>query len=131
MSLNIDIRFGMNDRIVPYMNGKEITMEDSPFVVFLATAGMCSAVFVKAFAQQRGLDHNDIVITQKMDYNQFTNHISAIDIHLELPENFPAKYNNAIKKVVNQCPVKQHLIDVPTFDVITNFDSTEEKKIAV
>jgi ribosomal protein S12 methylthiotransferase accessory factor len=129
MSLNIDIRFGNNDRIVPYMNGNEITMEDSPFVVFLATAGMCSAVFVKAFAQQRGISFHDIVITQKMDYNQFTNHVSAIDIHLEFPDSFPSKYNNAIKNVVNQCPVKKHLLDVPTFEVITNLDSRE--KIAV
>lgn len=122
MELTIDIRFGINDRIIPYMNGNEITMNDSPFVVFLATAGMCSAVFVKAFGEQRGLSYKDIVITQKMDYDQFTNQISTIKIHLELPNAFPEKYRNAIKKVVDQCPVKQHLIKAPSFNVITNLD---------
>ena len=126
MELTIDIRFGMNDRIIPYMNGNEITMNDSPFVVFLATAGMCSAVFVKAFGEQRGVDYNDIIITQKMDYDQFTNQVSRIDILLDLPESFPVKYRNAIKKVVDQCPVKQHLVNVPSFNVITNLDEKIE-----
>ena len=77
---------------------------------------------VKAFGEQRGVDFNDIIITQKMDYDQFTNQVSSIDIHLDLPESFPAKYRNAIKKVVDQCPVKQHLVNVPSFNVITNLD---------
>ena len=32
------------------------------------------------------------------------------------------KYNEAIKRVVDQCPVKQHLLNPPTFNVITNMD---------
>ncbi|MDC9722180.1 MAG: OsmC family protein [Urechidicola sp.] len=122
MKLNIDIKFDNNGRIVPFMNGREITMIDSPFVVFLATAGMCSAVFVKAFIQQRGLSLDGLVITQIMDYDQRTNHVSEILIDLKLPAGFPEKYTNAIKKVVNQCPVKQHLLNPPTFEVVTNLD---------
>ena len=123
MSLNIDIKFSDDEHIVPYMNGGEITMNESPFVVFLATAGMCSAVFVRAFAQQRGINHRDIVITQVMDYDQTTNHVNSIVIDLKMPEGFPEKYVSAIKKVVNQCPVKKHLLDAPSFEVVTNLDA--------
>ncbi len=122
MKLNIDIQFDNNGRIVPFMNGREVTMTDSPFVVFLATAGMCSAVFVKAFIEQRGLSSEGLVITQVMEYDQRTNHVSEILIDLKLPANFPEKYTSAIKKVVNQCPVKQHLLNPPTFEVVTNLD---------
>lgn len=122
MKLNIDIKFDNNGRIVPFMNGREITMIDSPFVVFLTTAGMCSAVFVKAFIEQRGLSLDGLVITQVMDYDQRTNHVSEILIDLKLPAGFPEKYTSAIKKVVNQCPVKQHLLYPPTFEVVTNYD---------
>lgn len=123
MKLNIDIKFDNNGRIVPFMNGREITMTDSPFVVFLATAGMCSAVFVKAFIEQRDLSLEGLVITQVMEYDQRTNHVSEILIDLKMPIDFPEKYTSAIKKVVNQCPVKQHLLNPPTFEVVTNLDT--------
>ena len=125
MKLNIDIEFDNNGRIVPFMNGREVTMNDSPFIVFLATAGMCSAVFVRAFIEQRNLSLKDLVITQVMEYDQRTNHISEILIDLKMPADFPEKYTSAVKKVVNQCPVKQHLLNPPTFEVVTNLDKVD------
>ena len=52
--MNIEIKFE-NGRIVPYLGQQEITMNVSPFLIFLATAGMCSAVYVQAFMSQRGM----------------------------------------------------------------------------
>jgi ribosomal protein S12 methylthiotransferase accessory factor len=124
--MEIEIKFDESGRIVPYMNGGEITMNVSPFLIFLATAGMCSAVFVQAFMNQRGLSTDDVKIIQKMNYDYATNQVLDIDIHVDLPEGFPEKYNSAIKRVVDQCPVKQHLLAPPSFNVITNID----KKVA-
>ena len=64
--MEIEIKFDQSGRIVPYMNGGEITMNVSPFLIFLATAGMCSAVFVQAFLNQRGMSTDDVKIIQKM-----------------------------------------------------------------
>jgi putative redox protein len=126
--MNIEIKFE-NGRIVPYLGQQEITMEVSPFLIFLATAGMCSAVFVQAFMSQRGMSLAGVKIIQKMNYNQFTNQVSDIDIHIDLPAGFPEKYKSAIVNVVNQCPVKQHLLQPPTFNVIPKM-SNEESKVA-
>ena len=123
--MNIDIKFE-GERIVPYMHGQEITMDVSPFIIFLATAGMCSAVFVQAFLHQRGMTTDGVKITQKMNYNPMTNHVGDIDIEIDLPENFPEKYQKAIVNVVNQCPVKQHLINPPSFNVIPHLANTNE-----
>jgi len=120
--MKIEIKFDASGRIIPFMNGQEITMEVSPFLIFLATAGMCSAVFVQAFMNQRGLSTDDVKIVQDMHYDYHTNQVKDINIHVDLPEGFPAKYNEAIKRVVDQCPVKQHLLNPPTFNVITNMD---------
>lgn len=125
--MEIEIKYDQRGRIVPYMNGSEITMEVSPFLIFLATAGMCSAVFVQAFMNQRGISTDDVKIIQRMNYDYATNQVKDMDIHVDLPESFPEKYNSAIKRVVDQCPVKQHLLAPPTFNVITNID----KKVAV
>ena len=122
--MTIDIKFE-GYRIVPYLNGQELTMNVSPFLLFLASAGMCSAVFVQAFISRRGISTDGVIITQKMDYNPVTNHVGKIDIHIQLPEGFPEKYEGAIVNVVNQCPVKQHLIDPPTFNVIPHLSTNE------
>ncbi|WP_456461611.1 OsmC family protein [Lutibacter sp.] len=121
--MDLKIKFDKNGRIVPFINGTEITMNESPFLIFLATAGMCSAVYVKAFMQQRGLPIDEVEITQRMNYNQMTNMVKDIDIIVDLPASFPEKYKNTIKNVVAQCPVKRHLAEPPTFNVTTNLSS--------
>ncbi|MBK5210232.1 MAG: OsmC family protein [Flavobacteriaceae bacterium] len=118
--MEIQIKFDENGGIVPFMNGAKITMNESPFLIFLATAGMCSAVFVRSFMQQRGLPIDEVGITQKMNYNRMTNMVSDIDMVVDLPANFPEKYVGAIKNVIAQCPVKRHLAQPPTFNVIAN-----------
>ena len=123
--MEIEIKF-QQGRIIPYMGNQEITMDVSPFLIFLATAGMCSAVFVQAFMNQRGISSEGVKITQKMNYNQFTNKVSDIDIHIALPSDFPEKYKSAIVNVVNQCPVKQHLLEPPTFNVIPSIAEQQE-----
>jgi ribosomal protein S12 methylthiotransferase accessory factor len=79
---------------------------------------------------QRGLSTDGIKIIQKMNYNRMTNHVGDIDIHIDLPEGFPEKYQKAIVNVVNQCPVKQHLISPPTFNVIPHLAGSEQEKVA-
>ncbi|MCK5781004.1 MAG: OsmC family protein [Flavobacteriales bacterium] len=123
--MDIEIKFDKLGKIVPFIGGREITMNESPFLIFLATAGMCSAVYVQAFMQQRGMSTDDVKIIQKMDYNQMTNMVGKIDIVVDLPESFPAKYNKAIKNVIAQCPVKRHLAEAPSFNVITNYDDVK------
>jgi putative redox protein len=122
--MNIEIKFEQG-RIVPYLGQQEITMNVSPFLIFLATAGMCSAVFVQAFMSQRGMSLDGVKIVQKMNYDQFNNQVNDIDIHIDLPASFPEKYKAAIINVVNQCPVKQHLLQPPTFNVVPNIIKEE------
>ena len=122
--MNIEIKFE-NGRIVPYLGQQEITMNVSPFLIFLATAGMCSAVYVQAFMSQRGMSLDGVKIIQKMNYDQFSNQVKDIDIHIDLPASFPEKYKAAIINVVNQCPVKQHLLEPPTFNVVPNIVKEE------
>jgi ribosomal protein S12 methylthiotransferase accessory factor len=124
--MEIQIKFDANGRIVPFMKGNEITMNESPFLIFLATAGMCSAVFVRSFMQQRGLPFQEVGITQKMSYDRTTNMVGDIDMVVDLPPNFPEKYVSAIKNVIAQCPVKRHLAEPPTFNVIANLSAVSE-----
>jgi len=124
--MNIDIEFDSSGKIIPSYKSKEITMEDSPYMIFLATTGMCSAVYVRAFFNQRGMSLENVSLTQMINYDQTTNMVSQMEVKVNLPEDFPLKYNKAIKAVVDQCPVKKHLVSPPSILVTTNLDSKVE-----
>lgn len=120
--MNLDIKFNETGKIIPSYKGKEITMEESPYMIFLATVGMCSAVYVRAFLTQRNMSLEAVTLTQKINYNQLTNMVDTMNVEVNLPQDFPVKYNKAIKAVVDQCPVKKHLVTPPSIMVTTNFD---------
>jgi len=120
--MNIDIRFNETGKIIPSYNGKEITMDESPYMIYLATTGMCSAVYVRAFLTQRGMSLEDVTLTQKITYNRMTNMVENMEVKVDLPDTFPTKYNKAIKATVDQCPVKKHMVTPPTVLVSTNID---------
>jgi len=112
--------FDKQGNTVPYIDGKQITMNESPFLIFLASIGMCSAVYMRSFLAQRSIPFNEVVINQKMEYDQSAGMVKSIEIELDLPSQFPEKYKGAIKKVVDQCLVKRHLIDTPELNVTAN-----------
>ena len=120
--MNIDITFNKTGKIIPSYNGKEITMEDSPYMIYLATTGMCSAVYVRAFMTQRGMSLENVSLVQSIKYNRMTNMVEEMEVKVELSEDFPTKYNKAIKAVVDQCPVKKHMVAPPAVSVTTNLD---------
>ena len=120
--MNIDIRFNKTGKIIPSFNGKEITMDESPYMIYLATTGMCSAVYVRAFLTQRGMSLESVSLTQVITYNRVTNMVERMNVKVDLPETFPTKYNKAIKAVVDQCPVKKHMVSPPEVLVSTNLD---------
>lgn len=118
--MNISIQFNTEGKIIASYKGKEITMEDSPYMIYLATVGMCSAVYVRAFFNQRNFDLSQVSLDQQISYNDETKMVENIEIHVNLPADFPAKYQNAIKAVVDQCPVKKHFVNPPAVGVSAN-----------
>lgn len=120
--MQIDIKFDNNGNIIPFLGDKKITMEESPFLIFLASIGMCSAVFVRSFLKQRDMSLKGVSIVQTVSYNETTKMAKLITILAVLPESFPAKYKNAIKKAIAQCTVKKHLASPPTFEIQTSLD---------
>jgi len=117
--------FDEQGNTVPYLNGKKITMNESPFLIFLASIGMCSGVYVRSFLSQREIPFGDVAINQHMNYDQSTGMVKTINIVVDLSDGFPEKYKGAIKKVVDQCLVKRHLIDAPELSVTTNIRTAQ------
>lgn len=120
--MKINIRYDKDNNIIASYKGKDISMTDSPYMIYLATVGMCSAVYVRAFYQQREFSLEGVTLDQDIQYNAATNMVEHVDVKVNVHPDFPSKYQRAIKTVVDQCPVKKHFVAPPTVGVKTNLE---------
>lgn len=95
--------------------------EDSaptPFAVFLASIGTCAGIYVLGFCRSRNLPTEGIRIVEKINYAQ-TGMAEHIDLEIQVPPEFPAKYYEALIRSADQCKVKQTITNPPQFSVYT------------
>jgi ribosomal protein S12 methylthiotransferase accessory factor len=128
--MEMEIYFNGNKKINANLNGNVIRTDQpiqgggegtapAPFDLFLASIGTCAGIYVKGFCDQRGISSDNIKIIQKMNFNPSSRLIDKIDLEIQLPEDFPDKYKEAVIKSANLCAVKRHMQEPPAFDVYT------------
>ena len=81
----------------------------APFNLFLASLGTCAGIFIKNFCDQRGIDASEITLDQKVNFHPIKRMIDRIIMKINVPADFPEKYDNALIKSAEQCAVKRHL----------------------
>ncbi len=91
----------------------------APFALFLASIGTCAGIYVLGFCRQRGLPTDGIQIVQRMDADPATGMTMKIELDIQVPPDFPAKYYEALVRAASQCAVKRHLEAPPRFEVRT------------
>jgi ribosomal protein S12 methylthiotransferase accessory factor len=89
----------------------------SPFDLFLSSIGTCTGYYVKSFCEQRNIPTDNIRIIQTMELNSDTHLVKDINIDIQLPPEFPAKYKNAVITSANLCTVKRHLMHPPNLRI--------------
>ncbi len=89
----------------------------SPFDLFLASIATCVGFYVLFFCQKRGISTEKASLIMKIKRNPETKMIERISLEIQLPQEFPEKYKNAVIKAVNGCTVKEHILDPPAFVV--------------
>lgn len=88
----------------------------SPFELFLASIGTCAGIFVQGFCAKRGIATEGIRIQEHVEFDE-RGVLKRVDLHVELPPEFPERYREAIVQVVEQCSVKRAIAAQPTFAV--------------
>jgi len=91
----------------------------TPFAVFLSSIGTCAGIYVLGFCKQRGLPTDGIRIVQRVFTNPATGMVGKVELEIQVPPDFPAKYHEALIRSADQCAVKKHLENPPVFDVHT------------
>jgi putative redox protein len=92
----------------------------TPFDLFLSSIGTCAGIFVLSFMQERNIPTDNTRIILKTERDPQTHMIGKIDIDINLPEDFPDKYRNAVRSAAELCSVKKHLVRPPAFDIKVN-----------
>jgi len=136
--MNMEIYFDGNKKVNARFNGQDIKTDQpvqgggegsapAPFDLFLASIGTCAGIYVKGFCDQRGIPSDDIKIIQKMNFNPMTRLIDKIDLEIQVPDDFPEKYKDAVINAANLCAVKRHMLQPPAFDVYTQTVSADAR----
>ena len=102
----------------------EITGGDNtaptPFDLFIASIGTCVGIFTLSFCRQRSIETKDIKINLDIEKNE-NKMIRNINIKIFLPKYFPEKYRTTIINVAEQCSVKKHLDNPPSFNITSEY----------
>jgi ribosomal protein S12 methylthiotransferase accessory factor len=91
----------------------------TPFATFLASLATCAGIYVLGFCRQRGLSTGGIRIIQRTHTNHATGMVEAVDLEIQVPEDFPEKYRPALVRAAETCAVKRHIEKPPTFHIST------------
>jgi len=85
----------------------------SPFDLFLASIGTCMGYYALRFCQERSLATEGLGLTLEPVRDPERKRIATLKVALQLPAGFPAKYESAIERAVDQCAVKKQILDPP------------------
>ena len=91
-----------------------------PFDLFLASIGTCAGIYVLNFCQARGIATEGAGLDLTPERDPETGLINKITLEIVLPEGFPEKFEEAIKRAVELCTVKKHLHKPPVFEIRTS-----------
>ncbi|MGB3561448.1 MAG: OsmC family protein [Thermoanaerobaculia bacterium] len=89
----------------------------APFDLFVASIGTCAGLYVLQFCQKRGIDTSQLGVSLETTKDPESHRISTMRIDVRLPAGFPEKYIPAVRRAVDQCTVKRHILEPPEFVV--------------
>ena len=92
----------------------------APFDLFLASIAACAGFYVLTFCQKRGIPTEQASVLMRTEKNPETKMIEKITLQVQLPPEFPAKYEKAIIRSVEACSVKAHIQKAPSFETVAN-----------
>lgn len=98
----------------------------APFDLFLASIGTCTGIYVLAFCQERDIPTEELKLILRKEKNKQTKMLNNIVMEIQLPPEFPEKYEKTVKKTAAMCAVTKHMENPPLIDIYTKRGEMEE-----
>ena len=92
----------------------------SPFAYFLGSIGTCAGIYVLEFCNARKIPTEKVSLTQNIEFEldpQGKRRVSKVSMTINLPPEFPERYQKAIVKAAELCTVKKAIMHPPEFVV--------------
>ena len=89
----------------------------SPFDLFLASIATCMGYYALRFCQERGIATDGLGLSLETVRDEERKRLATIKVALAVPSAFPERYREAIRRAVDQCAVKKHMVEPPTFEL--------------
>lgn len=129
MSTEINVMFPGNLKVVASVGEFTIATDQpeksggdnsapSPFVLFASSIATCAGYFALKFCRTREIDTTGMQLSLSYDWDKEQKRYPKMRLELTLPAGFPEKYHGAIHKAVDQCVVKQHILNPPEFELV-------------
>lgn len=90
----------------------------APFDLFLASLATCAGIFAWNFCETRNISRQGLGLQMESVYDENQKVIGEIRFHLTLPQGFPVKYRDGIVRAMEQCTVKRHMQQSPSFSIV-------------
>ncbi len=90
-----------------------------PYMLFLSSIVTCAGFYAQSFCRQREISTEGMTMTLDIERNQETRRLEKVKMAIQLPPEFPTKYQKAIIRAAGMCSVKKAIADPPEFEVIT------------
>lgn len=90
----------------------------SPFACFLGSIGTCAGIYVLEFCNARKIPTEKVSLTQNIEFEldpQGKRRVSKVSMTINLPPEFPERYQKAIVKAAELCSVKKAIMHPPEF----------------
>ena len=120
--MTISISFPGGQAVDATLNGHTIHTDQSgamsPFDVFLSSIGACMGFYALRFCQQREIPTEGLGLTIEPQRSADGKHVDTLRAELQLPDAFPEKYAEAIRRAVDHCTVKRHLAEPPAIELV-------------
>lgn len=94
-----------------------------PYAHFLASVGTCAGIYVLGFCRSRDLPTEGIRLVQRMEWDAKGFKLEKVEIEIEVPDSFPAKYHKALVRAADMCAVKRTIFNPPEFTIETKVNA--------
>jgi putative redox protein len=116
-------RFTIHTDQSPANGGEGIAIE--PFALFLVSLATCAGAYVVEFCKARDIPTEGIRLVQHSDSDPVTGHLERVRLEVQVPENFPPRYREAVARAAAACKVGKALRHPPELQVTTHVAGRE------
>lgn len=117
---NLKVEASVGDFVIPTDQPEKAGGDGSapsPFVLFASSIATCAGYFAVKFCRTRELDTTGMKLSLRYAWDKEQKRYPKMAIELTLPPTFPEKYRSAILRAMDQCVVKEHILNPPEFEI--------------